>query len=523
MRTGADNAGHERSTPATARPRLGWVPSWLWAAAILGGTIALRWPQMTESIWYDEYCRTRAHLNAQTVGTILRHDVHNPLYNAFMFLWTGVVGDSELSIRVPSLLAGLASGAALAVWAGRRFGAGTGWTLAALVAASPVHVWYSGEAKNTMFVIATSVWALIAVDGLARERTRWAWVFAVLASAAAIWTDFVTALAVAPAWGAALLARRTDERSIPVKHEGGSRPVSALAALLVLIAPLVVFKAMNIADVWRDYLGPMSAYEALRLLAGKLLLGDSIFPGEVQRGYLAFGLALPLILVLARGCRRLCRDRSGFSVVAAFALPIPVFWATTEVLQRITPGPERYIYQPRNLVVMLCPYLLVIAAGVWSLRARWARVAAATALITVCATGSVLMQTLYRDRATVMNPNPHWREIAATLTEMGLVRGENDAHDQASAETLLISKSPMFPLRTYLPAGRVVWLQDVPGGVASVGSIVAGNPHGVSLYIDDQNWRALQADDLAVVRQASRMTPVLTRGRVSVYSLALEP
>jgi len=503
----------------------GWR-SWLGAALLAVGALALRWPQMTESVWYDEYCRTKAHLNAESLWRILGHDVHNPLYNAFMFGWTTVLGDSEVSIRVPSLVAGMSSLAALAVWAGGRFGREVGWSVAGLLAVSPVHVWYSGEAKNTMFVIATSVLALIAVDRLTRKPTSWSWLLAVLASTAAIWTDFVTALAVVPAFVIALVPHRGEP-----SFKGPWSARSAAAVVVVLIAPLVVFKALNIADVWRNYLQPMSAYEAVRVVNGKLLVGDTIFPGEVQRGYLSFALALPVGFMIVCGCRRLWRDRAGVPVVLAFALPIPLIWIVSEVIQAISPGPERYIYQPRNVVVMLCPLMLVLSAGFMNFSARWMRVVVLSFLVLFQAAGSVLMQTVYRDRATVMNPNPHWREIAAAIRETRLLTAgptqalrtglAANSVDVAAGEPMLISGSPMHPLRFYLGTGKVVWLKEFPGAELRVDEVMAEHPESLCFYIDDLNWSALQAAEIAEIEAHCEMRLIVSRGQVRVYSLTL--
>ena len=58
------------------------------------------------------FVRTKPHLNQNTVEHILLYDVHNPLYNSVMYAWINLFGDSELSIRLPSILAGFGSASA---------------------------------------------------------------------------------------------------------------------------------------------------------------------------------------------------------------------------------------------------------------------------------------------------------------------------------------------------------------------------------------------------------------------------
>lgn len=500
------------------------------AALIAAGALALRWPQMSESIWYDEYCRTTLHLNAESVGRILRHDVHNPLYNAFMYAWTALFGDSELSIRLPSLLAAFASVAALAWWTSRRFGRAIGWATAATLASSPVHVWYSGEAKNTMFVIATSVFALIAVDLLARRTTRLTWAMAVIAPASALWTDFVTAFAVVPAFIAALAARGDHGGPLPndVRRRRGLGVASAALMVLALVMPLVIFKAINIGDAWRTYLGRMTAHEAWRLLCGKLMLGDAILPGGHSRNYIAMGLTVPVALAAFGGCRLLLRDRSGIALVITFALPIPVVWVVSELLQVWKPGPERNIYQLRNLVVMLCPYFVVLCAGLWTLRERWMRVAIVSLMVVANTTGSVLMQTLYRDRPTVMHPNPHWREIAETISAAEIRGGGTGAtdtgprHPDGRSSPVFLSKSPVHPLKYYWRSSGVVWLNASTSGVAGIVDLPIVTSGAPLFYVDNLDWDALSGEERAMIEQRFRMVEIAARGPVHVYRLLAE-
>src|ERR1700759_1486721 len=136
---GEDHAGR---LPAlvTVEPIERPARSWPYAAGLGAAVVvalALRIGPLSESIWYDEWCRTSGWLNADNLSRILWRDVHNPLYNAFMYLWIGVFGDSELSIRLPSLLAGFASALIFAAWAGRRFGRGVGTTVGAWLLTSP--------------------------------------------------------------------------------------------------------------------------------------------------------------------------------------------------------------------------------------------------------------------------------------------------------------------------------------------------------------------------------------------------
>ncbi|MBE0616937.1 MAG: hypothetical protein IH608_03275, partial [Proteobacteria bacterium] len=89
-------------------------PALIFAFLLL--TLALRVPWLTESLWYDEVYRTHLWLNRERIAGLLLHDVHNFLYNGFLFLWIQAFGDGEVSIRLPSLLAGYLSVAVYCGW-----------------------------------------------------------------------------------------------------------------------------------------------------------------------------------------------------------------------------------------------------------------------------------------------------------------------------------------------------------------------------------------------------------------------
>src|SRR5215210_326575 len=74
--------------------------------AILLLALLLRVPPLTRSIWLDELWSIRLILNGDDPVELLLRDVHPPLYSLLMFAWVGLVGSSEVVIRLPSLILG---------------------------------------------------------------------------------------------------------------------------------------------------------------------------------------------------------------------------------------------------------------------------------------------------------------------------------------------------------------------------------------------------------------------------------
>jgi uncharacterized membrane protein len=73
--------------------------------------IVLRLPNLGESVWYDEvwYATSRAGSSLAEEWSLFLMEAPAPLYGVVMHFWVRVFGASEVAVRVPSLLFGLAS------------------------------------------------------------------------------------------------------------------------------------------------------------------------------------------------------------------------------------------------------------------------------------------------------------------------------------------------------------------------------------------------------------------------------
>jgi hypothetical protein len=194
-RAGAMGAG---ATPGTAARDASLPPVVRADILALGGALlvaaAVRVPFLAESLWYDE------------IAAFLGYGVHGPgpalgnyftqanhiLQSALAALSAAVLGASEFSLRLPSLLAGL--GAVPAVWwLGREARApGAARAAAFAVALMPVAVLASTEARGYALMLLFSALATAAFLRALRTRRADAWaVYAVLA-ALGVWSHLVT-------------------------------------------------------------------------------------------------------------------------------------------------------------------------------------------------------------------------------------------------------------------------------------------------------------------------------------------
>ena len=146
-----------------------WSSRLIFAFLFFIAALLVRLPNFNESLWYDEVWYTFMRLNPNSINRVLFHDVHPPLYPLLILGWIKLFGDSEIAVRLPSLLFGLASLGVMFALARSWFNRRIAFLSTILMALSPVHIWYSQENKNNMLLLLLTV---LTVYGLQQAWTR---------------------------------------------------------------------------------------------------------------------------------------------------------------------------------------------------------------------------------------------------------------------------------------------------------------------------------------------------------------
>jgi uncharacterized membrane protein len=126
---------------------------------VLGGTL-LRFAGLgNESIWLDEVTSILiARMGLPSVVAWTAADIHPPLYYFALHFWLGL-GESEFAVRALSAMLGVWTIAILYTLARELFDTDVALLSALLLALSPMHIWYSQEARMYSMVTA---WSLLA-------------------------------------------------------------------------------------------------------------------------------------------------------------------------------------------------------------------------------------------------------------------------------------------------------------------------------------------------------------------------
>jgi mannosyltransferase len=315
-------------------------------------------------------------------------DVHGPLYSLGLHLWTGIAGDSEWALRLPSALLGVALVAAISRLSARWLGEETAVPAAWLAAGSPFLVWYAQEARNYTLLMLCACLATSILLGLGRRMSAKGGVGYVVAAWAGLLSNLSFALlgAVHLRWWLATPGSRA-RRLV--------RAASVAAALLLLASPWVpgirriwdwqrLHPSRTVATTETPLRGTTTFHAAaIPFAAASFAVGTTLGPpvrelrahpglATLRPYLLPLGLAAFVFgMLTVLGARAL--HRRGRLGEAVLWIVVPTALVSYFALQNFK------VFHPRYLSVAAPGYLALLAAGLADLSPRW-RAGFATAI-----------------------------------------------------------------------------------------------------------------------------------------------
>jgi O-antigen/teichoic acid export membrane protein len=211
------------------------------AALTVGGLILRVFA--SRGLWLDE--ATEVSQARMPFGAMLHRlettDVHPPLHHTVMWLTVRVLGEGELAVRLPSLVAGTLLIPVLHRVGCELYDRRAGLAAAALAAVAPFPVWYSEEARMYAFFMlfaALAVWMQVRA---VRRGSRGDWIGYAVASAALIWNQYFSALLVLTQQAAFAVAALRGGLDPGERRRLVRGWLGATALLALLLAPLLPF------------------------------------------------------------------------------------------------------------------------------------------------------------------------------------------------------------------------------------------------------------------------------------------
>lgn len=185
------------------------LPKKLTVLIILGLGLGLRLVGLNQSLWHDEATTWWAATSFSPLQLIKQFpigDFHPPLHYLFMWGWVRIFGESEISLRLPSVLFGV-----LTIYFGVKIAKIIGapdWIVGGLLAVNGLLVYYSHEARMYMMATALVTAAMYFFLRHRYERRPGSYLLFLVMATAALYTHYLVwfALAGLAIWGVRYIA-----------------------------------------------------------------------------------------------------------------------------------------------------------------------------------------------------------------------------------------------------------------------------------------------------------------------------
>ncbi len=384
---------------------------------ILALAVALRLPWMAQSLWYDEISVTRPYLaNTFHLLDAWAFESNMPVHYTIMFFWDKLFPDTEFSLRLPPLLFGLASIFLSYQIARTVFDRGVALLTCLLLSVSPVHIWYSAEARPYAGMMCFLLLAFLAFlklqepSGLsARARLAWCAIY-FLSLLLGTLSQFYMAVPVVCLSGVAVVRRK--------------RALTFLAlnsVVLLLLACVLWFKYRVAGDIPTAafYLRPFSLREAWLLFFNWYPTGNTL--SEIRRETSGWR-DLPLVslccqvffaALFLKGLWAVLRDQNESGtrwglVTASLLLCTPLF------LLAINTVGLRSSYIERSCSAALPLFCMILARAVVPARSSGVSLLLLSSLLVLSGLSTVWLFRYPYDCA-VAPCKPDWRSAAGYL------------------------------------------------------------------------------------------------------------
>ncbi len=201
-------------SPNRRNGRSDWIEFGVWSAfALVIRLVGLD----RQSLWLDE-AAIYNQISADSVGAVVRAvEGHiGPFYHVLLYGFCGLAGTSEWALRFPSALFGALCVGMLFFFALRLFDRPTARAAALLLAVSPLHIWYSQEARMYALWVLLGVASAHAFWVAVQSNRRRDWALMAVLAGAALWT-YLNSVFLFAAFGLFLLleGRRRFDRWLP--------------------------------------------------------------------------------------------------------------------------------------------------------------------------------------------------------------------------------------------------------------------------------------------------------------------
>lgn len=361
--------------------RLCSVHAWTWAVALLtlAGAALRAFRLGSHSLWYDEgFSVYLASMSLREATAWTARDVAPPLYYYLLHFWQAAFGISEAAVRSLSALVGTLTIPLMYLVGKALFSRLSGFLAAALVAASPLYIWYSQETRTyalLTFLGLVAAWFLLKMLTERSGRRRLYWVGLLVAAVGVSLSHMTGALLLVFFAVAFVIGWAAWIRRVAVLAEG----VAVVGAFTLLNVPWILLAAKNLG-LYRGYWqGTLGIGGVVRRVFLSYWTGEILF-SETANALLPAFVAVSVLTAAALlvAAFRRTGPPGELPLPRGFALLFPTLYTTLPMGLFIALFLNRPKFETRHLLFASPGFFLIVGAGLAVLlsgRGSWARAA----------------------------------------------------------------------------------------------------------------------------------------------------
>lgn len=246
---------------------------------ILLVALFLRLVNLNQSLWLDEAINVVYAQSSNFWWFVTKYpigDFHPPGWFAILWIWGHIFGFSEISVRLPSVILGVATVGFTFLLGRELFNKRVGILAAFFLAIAPLHIYYSQEARMYVLAVLSAILSFYFLNRLVFQK-RWAGLGFMISLILVLSSDYLAYLVI-PAQVIYLIWSRRISKSILAPF---------LVAGMIFLPWLAIFPdqlrvGLNTASSlpgWAKVVG--SSFKDLLLIPIKTFFGRVTFPDKI--------------------------------------------------------------------------------------------------------------------------------------------------------------------------------------------------------------------------------------------------
>lgn len=321
----------------------------------------LRLVSLNQSLWLDEAINVLATQKFSLLGMITEYakaDFHPPGFFILIWLWTRLLGISEIAIRIPSVIFGLVTIYFIFLTGTKLHSKRLGLLCALLLSINPLHIYYSQEARMySLAAMAVTINIFLFIKLINKEKLSI--IFLILSNLLVLSSDYV-AYFIFPSLFLVLLILK--QKDILKKWL-----LSFFIALCLGVWWIpIFFSQLDVGAVvssklpaWRFIVGGFD-FKAVPLTFVKFIIGRISYPDKVIYGLILLPAGIMYALLLWRGVKFMKGVERNLILIWIL---VPLIFAT--VVSFFIP-----IYSYFRLLFVLAAFIILISAGIFSFKSK---------------------------------------------------------------------------------------------------------------------------------------------------------